>query len=206
MNSSVYRPFPWLALLMMSLLLIPTYAVTPTATPTPDILDIRPPLHLEEPFPWLAWSAGSAALLALAWAAWTLRRRSVLRKPWELALEQLAQTRALMDETNAEPFSRAVSEVVRGFIEESFPLRAAHRTTDEFLRDVAGQPEHALVPHREMLAAFLRQCDLAKFARWSLTRHEMEAMLEAAGAFVLAVAQPRPAAPSVAAHAVPVHS
>ena len=73
------------------------------------------------------------------------------------------------------------------------PVRAAHRTTDEFLRDLTSLSYLPLAQHCDSLANFLRHCDLAKFARWSLTVSQMEALLESAKAFVIDLGQPKPA-------------
>lgn len=166
--------------------------VAPSA-PAEDIIDIRPPIHIAAPFPWLAWSAGALCLIAVSTAAWKLWQREKRKLAYEIALERLENTRPLMRETNAEPFSLAVSEIVRLFIEEVLPVRAAHRTTDEFLRDLTSLSYLPLAQHRDSLADFLRHCDLAKFARWSLTVSQMEAMLESAKAFVIDLGQPKPA-------------
>ncbi len=166
--------------------------VTPSA-PAEDIIDIRPPIHIAAPFPWLAWSAGALCLIAVSAAAWKLWRREKRKLAYEIALERLENTRPLMRESNAEPFSLAVSEIVRCFIEEVLPVRAAHRTTDEFLRDLTSLSYLPLAEHRDSLADFLRHCDLAKFARWSLTVSQMEAMLDSAKAFVIDLGQPKPA-------------
>ena len=98
-----------------------------------------------------------------------------------------------MERESAQPFSLAVSEIVRLFIEECLPVRAAHRTTNEFLHDLVNLPDSPLAAHRETLADFLQHCDLAKFARWSLTVPQMEAMLASASAFVIAIGKPQPA-------------
>ena len=167
--------------------------VTPSA-PAEDIVDIRPPIHIAAPFPWLAWGAGTLLVFGVSAGLWKLRRRRQQRKlAYEIALERLENTRPLMRESNAEPFSLAVSEIVRQFVEEVLPVRAAHRTTDEFLRDLTSLSYLPLVQHRDSLADFLRHCDLAKFARWSLTVSQMDAMLESARAFVIDLGQPNPA-------------
>ncbi len=163
------------------------------AAPEPDILDIRGPIHIPAPFPWLVWSAGAAAVAGLGFAAWKWLRRTKRKLPYEIALEKLEATRPLMENKSAEPFSIAVSEIVRLFIEECLPLRAAHRTTDEFLHDLVKLPESPLAAHREVMADFLEHCDLAKFACWSLTKPQMEAMLASARAFVLAIGNSEPA-------------
>ena len=173
--------------------------VTPSA-PAEDIVDIRPPIHIAAPFPWLAWGVGALLVFGVGAGVWKLRRRRQQRKlAYEIALERLENTRPLMRESNAEPFSLAVSEIVRQFVEEVLPVRAAHRTTDEFLRDLTSLSYLPLVQHRDSLADFLRHCDLAKFARWSLTVSQMDAMLESARAFVVDLGQPNPAkAPALA--------
>jgi hypothetical protein len=58
--------------------------------------------------------------------------------------------------------------------------------------------------HRELLADFLRHCDLAKFARWILSIEEMETMLQSAHNFVLETGTPpAPETTSPAAQPVP---
>jgi hypothetical protein len=166
--------------------------VTPSAAPE-EIIDIRPPIHIAAPFPWLAWSAGALCLIGVSAVAWKLWRRQKRKLAYEIALDRLESTRSLMRESNAEPFSLAVSEIVRRFVEEVLPVRAAHRTTDEFLRDLTSLSYLPLAQHRDSLADFLRHCDLAKFARWSLSVSQMEAMLDSAKAFVIDLGQPKPA-------------
>jgi hypothetical protein len=169
-----------------------TAAHSTPAVPAEDILDIRGPIHIPAPFPWLAWTGGALAAAGLGLGAWTFFRRPRRKLPYEIALEKLAATRPLMERDSAQPFSLAVSEIVRRFIEESFPVRAAHRTTNEFLHDLVNLPESPLAAHQETLGDFLRHCDLAKFACWSLTRAQMEAMLASASAFVIAIGKPKP--------------
>jgi hypothetical protein len=153
-----------------------------------DIRDIRPPYHIPPNWLWLAWTAGGLALAALGYGAWRGRHRLGMRVklPYELALEELEAARRLMQPEQARAFSIAVSEVVRDYIEKSFPVRAAHRTTEEFLRDLATSPDSPLLAHQPVLADFLGHCDLAKFARWILSVPQMEAMLHSASAFILA--------------------
>ena len=188
----------------LGLVSLGTYAapVTPSAS-AEDIIDIRPPIHIAAPFPWLAWSAGALVLIGVSAVAWKLRRRQKRKLAYEIALERLENTRPLMRESNAEPFSLAVSEIVRCFVEEVLPVRAAHCTTEEFLRDLIALPYLPLAQHRDSLADFLRHCDLAKFARWSLTVSQMEAMLESAKAFIIDLGQPKPAKTRPVADPIP---
>ena len=165
--------------------------VAPTASPAAeDIIDIRPPIHIAAQFPWLAVSAAAISLVGIGAVAWKLLRRKRCKLAYEIALERLENTRPLMREFHAEPFCLAVSDIVREFIEEVLPVRAMRRTTNEFLRDLAKLPY--LDPHRDTLANFLQHCDLAKFARWSLSVPQMEEMLSSAKDFVIDVGKPEP--------------
>lgn len=157
-----------------------------------DIRDIRPPYHIPPGWLWLAWVGGGLALAALGYGAWRWRNRLGLRVklPYEIALEQLEAARRLMQPEQARAFSIAVSEIVRDYIETRFAARAAHRTTEEFFRDLATQPDSPLVAHQPVLADFLRHCDLAKFARWILSEPQMEAMLQSAANFIVATGKP----------------
>jgi hypothetical protein len=171
----------------------------PSAAVQEDIRDIRPPLHIAAPFPWLAWTSGMLGAAALCIVFWKLLRRKRRKQAYEIALERLENTRALMRENDAEPFCLAVSDIVREFIEGTLPVRAVHRTTNEFLRDLADLSYESLIPHRGTLSNFLWHCDLAKFARWSLTIPQMEALLASAKEFVIDVSKPAPAEASSSA-------
>jgi hypothetical protein len=167
-----------------------------------DIRDIRGPIAIPTSWAWIRWVVAALVLLALAWAGWRAWRRHRDRKPapdpLAIALAELEKTRALLHPETAREFSIAVSDVVRMYIEARFAARAAHRTTEEFLHDLAGAAASPLAPYREVLTEFLRHCDLAKFGRWALTVGEMEAMLASARVFLLDT-QPRPVPPSVPA-------
>lgn len=169
--------------------------------PVEDILDIRGPIHIPAPFPWLAWTGGVLGAAALGFGAWTFFRRTRRKLPYEIALEKLAATRRLMQSENAHAFSLEVSEIVRGFIEKCFPVRAAHRTTREFLHDLVNLQDSPLAAHRGTLADFLEHCDLAKFARWELTVPQMEAMLTSASTVVTAIGKPKAVKKQTAAQA-----
>lgn len=157
-----------------------------------DIRDIHGPYHIPPGWLWLAWVAGGFALAGIGYTMWRWRHRSGgrLKLPYEMALEQLEAARKLMQPENAREFSIAVSEVVRDYIETCFVVRAAHHTTEEFLRDLATRPDSPLNTHQPVLADFLRHCDLAKFARWILSVPQMEAMLQSACNFIIATGKP----------------
>jgi hypothetical protein len=158
-----------------------------------DIRDIRGPRHIPSPWFWPLWLAGGTALAAVLYAAWRWNRRRQLvraKRPFEIALEQLELARKLMRPESAREFSIAVSEAARNYIEARFQVRAARRTTEEFLYDLLDPSDALLGGHRALLADFLHHCDLAKFARWILSIDEMESMLQSARTFVMETGEP----------------
>src|SRR5215469_4534821 len=191
--SKIIKNFPAITLVAVGLLSASGAAapIVPTASPAAeDIIDIRPPIHIAAPFPWLVVGAAAIGLVGVSAAAWKLLRRQRRKLPYEIALERLENTRRLMREFHAEPFCLAVSDVIREFIEEVLLVRTMYRTTNEFLHDVS--LSDLLAPHRDTLANFLQHCDLAKFARWSLSVSQMEAMLSSAKDFVIDLGKPKP--------------
>jgi hypothetical protein len=91
-------------------------------------------------------------------------------------------------------FSIAISDIVRRYIEDEFKITATHRTTEEFLRDLLGSSNASLAAHRNLLAQFLEQCDLAKFAGVGLSVRIMESLHQSARSFVIESSKPLPAA------------
>jgi hypothetical protein len=150
-----------------------------------DIRDIRlPPLHLSA---WWVASlcVGCVLLILTGYALWRRRRRRVLTLlPHEIALQRLEQIRPLMQPSSAPQFAVAVSDVVRGYIETAFSVTATQRTTEEFLHDLLHSSGNALGRHRDSLAEFLRQSDLAKFAGLPPTLATMESLYQGARAFI----------------------
>lgn len=172
---------------------------TAVATTANDIRDIRGPYPL--PSPWrvpLIVGAG-LALLAGGYALWRWRRGQAKVEaglaPHERALARLAAAREMMQPDQARVFSIEVSQTVREFIEARYAVDAPHRTTDEFLRELATSRESVLAAHRKPLAEFLAACDLAKFGGFKLSHAEMERLWATARHFILAAAPPAPVSP-----------
>jgi hypothetical protein len=163
----------------------------PGAPPEEDIFDIRPPIHIAGEVFWAGWGAGALAAAGLGSGVWRLLRGQLrVKLPYEVALEKLLAAREFLSPEQAHTFSDLVSEIVRSFIEQTFPVPAAHRTTEEFLYDLVANADSPLAEHRGTLAEFLGHCDLAKFAKWQLSVPQMEAMLQSARDFILATGQP----------------
>jgi hypothetical protein len=172
----------------------------------PDIHDIRAPFLIPQDWRIAALVACGVALLLVlaAWVWLKLRARHPVLTLLQRTLQQLEATRPLMEARDAQAFSVAVSDVVRGYVEERFSVLATQRTTEEFLRDCLAQVGSALQAHEQALAQFLIFCDLAKFARWSLDAEQMQGMLASARHFVESTAVPTPAAPAIAPETIHV--
>lgn len=170
----------------------PAASKTPSlAAPADDIFDIRPPIHLAEEVFWAGWIAGVLAAAALGYGGWWFFRGRRRRKlPYEIALERLQAARQFLLPEQAQAFSDLVSEIVRSFVEQTFPVGAAHRTTEEFLSDLVAHADGPLAAYRDTLGEFLGHCDLAKFAKWRLSVPQMEAMLQSARDFILITGRP----------------
>jgi hypothetical protein len=163
---------------------------TPTAAPSSmadDIRDIRGPLHIPDPLIWLYFAGGACLFLIVATAAWRwFRRRKVLRVKlaFEIAFEQLERAKALMKPETGDEFSVAVSNAIRTYIESRFDLRVTRHTTEEFMTRIAAEPSGGLDEYADLLHHFLENCDLAKFARYTLALDQMKEMHQSAWDFV----------------------
>ena len=153
------------------------------------------------PSRWL-WIA-LAGLTALAAAFLALRKflttpRTILHlappvPPHQLALDALADLRAKgwIEALKIEPFYVALSYIVRRYLEGRFGLRAPERTTEEFIRD-ALTSRKLTDAHRDLVAGFLEQSDLVKFARHAPGQPDMHNALDSAERLVR---ETMPAAP-----------
>ncbi len=178
----------------------PTTAVN--EAPSEDIRDIRGPKAVLPAWIIPTLIALGMALAVAAYALWRRkRRRRPIRPllPFEIALQRLEEIRALMQPTRVREFSIAITDIVRAYIEQRFDVTATHLTTEEFLHDLLKSSQTALASHRELLAQFLQQCDLAKFAGVSLSQRNMESLHDSARAFVLETAKPEALAAGTAA-------
>ncbi len=159
-----------------------------------DIRDIRGPKAVP-PAPWVMPAVLAAAILMVlcAYILWRRRPRTAPRRNLTLSeqvLERLEEIRPLMRPATAREFAIAVSEVIRNYIEKRFEVIATQRTTEEFLQTLLQSSNEALVRHRSLLAEFLQQCDLVKFAGASLATADLESLFQSARGFVLATGAP----------------
>ncbi len=105
--------------------------------------------------------------------------------PHQIALKALEALRAKgwIEALKIEPFYVELSAIVRRYIEARFGLRAPERTTEEFIRDALSSRKLSDV-HRDLVAGFLEQSDLVKFARHAPGATDMQNALDSAGRLV----------------------
>jgi len=163
-----------------------------------DIRDIKPPLEISDGWAWLWWTLTILAVAVVAillWRWWQKRKANVPVVPpvpaHIRAKQKLAEALALI--AQPKPFVIAVSDAARAYLEERFDFRAPERTTEEFLRELAGT-KLLLPEQKESLGGFLASCDLVKFAKYEPGEKELR---ELHGAAVKLVEETKPVAVEV---------
>jgi hypothetical protein len=153
-----------------------------------DIRDIRGPIVSPPSHPWWPYVAvGIVAVLAALVVRAIMRRRRRSLSPDAVALRALESARELVGRGDPRAFGGRVSDVVRTYVEAAFAVHAPRRTTDELLGELMTD-DSPVAAHRAELGSFLGYCDLAKYARWSLSPDDMTGMLDSATQFVRATA------------------
>ena len=156
-----------------------------------DIRGPKPMIQIPEPekFPWALWAgvAGGLLLAGACYLIWKkLRRRQISRTPPEIALASLAELEAGREALAAEAFANRAAPTVRQSIADRFGIAAPRRTTEEFLRDLAADAAVPLANESDHLRAFLKSCDLAKFAGTRLDHDQRQDLLQTARDFIRA--------------------
>jgi hypothetical protein len=149
----------------------------------------EPPVDV---FPWPAWMVATAAgltLLLIGLALWLIVRWVKKRPapppptPREVALAELSRARGQIETLDPYAFSILVSDSLRRYLAAQFQLRATEQTSPEFLESVRSHPRFSQ-EETALLATFLEQCDLIKFARIEATQEDSAALLDQAVLFV----------------------
>jgi len=144
-----------------------------------DILGIRGPVDIPSGWEWLWWTLGILAVAALLYYVIKklVTRAQVVRPPripyippHTLARRKLNDALRLIGDPYR--FCSAVSDALREYVEGRFSIHAPDRTTDEFLEEL--REDSSLSPdQQDLLAGFLGQCDLVKFAREEPTEEQL---------------------------------
>jgi len=158
-----------------------------------DIRDIKPPKPI--PVDWRPYYAIASAVAAIALLAYLLRlliarrRRGIETPPpppahvVALAALDALRARRLPEEGAFKEYYSALTDIVRGYLEGRYHVRAPEMTTEEFL--VASSRDGRLnVVHRRLLGEFLGESDLVKFARHVPSLADSERAYGAARRFV----------------------
>ncbi len=155
-----------------------------------DIRELKDPIGLPRSYRWILYLAAAAAVLAAG--AFLLYRKFFRREPagpppppprpaGEIALEELERIRQadLPGRGLVKEYYSRVSDTVRRYLENRFALRAPERTTEEFLQEMA-TTSHLTGDQQELVASFLSESDLVKFARYGPTEREIAGVFAAA--------------------------
>ncbi len=177
-------------------------AATPSSAP-PDIRDIvaPQPFYISGNY-WLLLLAAASVLAALV-VVWfmlrSLRRPKIVipPDPQEVARRRLDALRERVDQVDPRAFGEEAADILRAFIGDQYKLQARRQTSPEFLDSVRGSTLFSLAQHT-VLADFLTQCDLLKFARQDATRDAKLKLIEQATVFV--DADPRPPLAPIPGH------
>jgi hypothetical protein len=99
----------------------------------------------------------------------------IFKSAHEIAYERL---RALVEQDlvgagKIKEFYEQISDILRHYIEHSFNIHAPERTTEEFLAEL---PSANLLNQSDqnLLAEFLKHCDLVKFAKYNPTTEQIQ--------------------------------
>lgn len=143
--------------------------------------------------PWV-YAAAALAVAGAAWLAHWLWRRWKRAHPPRLIepplpdrtpefLERLSQLRQRRGELSGYDLAIQCSDLLREFVEWRFRLSIRFQTTREFLESAARDSVLG-DSHRDWLGAYLRFCDLVKFAQQGATDEEQTNLLDAAEKFI----------------------
>ena len=158
----------------------------------PDIRGLKDVIDIPTGNEWVLWLiVAAAALVLIGVAAWFVRRRLASRReelvplppppPHVVAWERLQRALGLIHE--AEQFCTEVSQIIRVYLEERFNLHAPDRTTEEFLFELQSS-QRLVCEHKQLLADFLGECDMVKFAKVEPPEQELRNLHEAASRLV----------------------
>lgn len=154
------------------------------AQETPDIRDIHPPVNF--PFNFLPLIIIGVILFIAALIfliIFFLKKRKkkkietpqIMKSAYEIACEALQTLKAknLPSQGKIKQYYVELSDIVRHYIENQLSIRAPEMTTEEFLFHLKDSGGLSLA-HKDLLKAFLNQCDMVKFARYGPSQAEIE--------------------------------
>lgn len=174
--------------LMTEEMVVDVKSLLPPDADRAAIKDIKPPLALEpdrvRQFLMMGLILLLASLVIAGFIYWKKRAphqmpAEVQMRPEEIALQKLEKLLAenLLAKGEVKLFHLRISDILRQYIENRFGIKAPERTTEEFLVELSrtkSSQSVLLSSHKVLLADFLSQCDLVKFAKHEPTLAESE--------------------------------
>lgn len=161
---------------------------------SPGVMEIAGPLSVENPVPWGRYGVLLLLLAAAAAAAYWYKFIRVVPGPppappipphvRALAALEAIQREKLVESGLYKEYYIRVSDVLRHYMEDQFQLRAPERTTEEFLAEIQ---HNAMLGLQEqlLLRAFLRHCDLVKFAKAEPSPEEIRETYKTCEKFII---------------------
>jgi len=147
-----------------------------------DIRDIQAPIVIPArrgKFYLLMSLIAAAILLAVLLLLMRRKRRveepvTPPRPPHEIALEELEKLKrsGLIESGRIKEFYFRLTDIARHYIEARFGMDAPERTTEEFLL-MMSRARQLNDRHKELIADFLRHCDMVKYAKYNPARGEI---------------------------------
>lgn len=166
-------------------LIVPPPSATSNAAAQLTFHDSAKPLiEISNPWFWAWLALGIIAVVAVAYFIWNYNRKKAAMPPIVPIIPPHVRARRALEKalgliSEPKPFTTAVSDTLRTYLEERFTFRAPERTTEEFLYEL--QSTNLLTTDQKAsLAEFLSQCDLVKFAKYEPTETELRTLHEAA--------------------------
>jgi hypothetical protein len=157
--------------------------------------DIKPPVDFPSVYRIWLWAGIGVAVIFIAAVALFVfikrRKRAEIRSinakilAHELAYEELRKlvSEDLPNKGEIKLFYQRISSILRHYIENRFGINAPEQTTDEFLAGLEAKPDFAL-KYRMLLNAFLRHCDLVKFAEHQPQTDDIQKTFDSCKAFI----------------------
>lgn len=156
-------------------------APAPTPAPIHDVVDVVSFF----PYPvWMVVLMGLAVLVPLCLLGWFLFLKKRAQRPLSAQERAIAALVRLQAEAlSPYEFGVRISDILRGYLDEAFGIRAVTATSLEFLEAVKDHPRFS-EEERLSLREFLESVDLIKYARVEAGGEELGRLFMAAEAVV----------------------
>lgn len=144
----------------------------------------KPLIAISDVWFWVWLAVAIIALGVIAFLLWKYWRKKAAMPAFVPVVPPHVRARRALEKallliSEPKPFTTAVSDTLRTYLEERFSFRAPERTTEEFLYEL--QSTNILTSDQKArLADFLSQCDLVKFAKYEPTEVELRKLHELA--------------------------